>query len=85
MEKASIECIKRLLEITEGERNHKLLLSVKNLHELSSSTFPYIVPVIPRPLSVELIKSEHFILVDLLNLILGSASKAGVSQEPQAK
>ena len=31
MEKASLDHIKRLLEIIEGERNHKLLLFVKNL------------------------------------------------------
>ena len=39
----------RLLEITDRERN-ELLLSVKNLHELGSSPFPYITPFIPRPL-----------------------------------
>ena len=56
VEKASLELIKQLLKITEGERNHELLLSVKNLQELGDSPFPYIVPVIPRPLPAELIK-----------------------------
>ena len=31
VEKASLDRIRRLLEITEGERNHELLLSVRNL------------------------------------------------------
>ena len=33
----------------------------------------------------EIIKGEHFILVDLLKLILNSFSMAGSDQEPQAK
>ena len=66
VEKASLEGIRRLLEITKRERNHKLLLSVKNLRELGSSSFFYIVPVIPRSLLKDLVKGEHFVLVDLL-------------------
>ena len=87
MEKANLEHIKRLLEITEGEHNHELLLSVKNLRELGTSPFPYIVPVIPLPLLVELIKGEHFILINLMKSIPGSSSQAGFAQEqePQAK
>ena len=77
MEKASLDSIRSLLEITKGERNHELLLSVKNLQQLGTSPFPYIVPVIPRPLPKELIKGEHFVLADLLKLILGSSSQAG--------
>ena len=62
VEKASLERIRRLLEIIEGERNHELLLYVKNLWELGANPFPYIVPVIPRSLPVELIRGEHFVL-----------------------
>ena len=42
--------ISRLLEITKREHN-ELLLLVKNLQELGSNPFPYIAPIIPRPLS----------------------------------
>ena len=31
VEKARLDHIRRLLEIIEGERNHELLLSIKNL------------------------------------------------------
>ena len=74
MEKAKLDCIRRLLEITERELNHELLLFAKNLQELSATPFPYIVPVLPRPLPEELVKDEHFVLVDLLKSILGSSS-----------
>ena len=51
----------------------------KNLEELGTSIFPYIVPVLPRPLSEELVKGEHFVLADLLKLISGSSSQEGFS------
>ena len=76
--------ISRLLEITDRERN-ELLLSVKNLHELGSSPFPYIAPFIPRPLPGESVRGEHFVLADLLKLISGSSSQAGSTREPQAE
>ena len=66
VEKACLDRIRRLFEIIEREHNHELLLSVKNLRELGASPFRYIVLVIPRPLSEELVKGEHFILTDLL-------------------
>ena len=59
------------------EHNHELLLSVKNLQELSASPFHYIVPVIARLLLEELVKGEHFVLADLLKLILGSSAQGG--------
>ena len=85
MEKARLDHIRRLLEIIEGERNHELLLSIKNLQELGTNPFPYIVSVILCPLPEELIKVEHFILVDLLKSISGSSSQAGSNQEPQVE
>ena len=84
-EKARLDSIKWLLEITERECNHELLLSEKNLHELGTSPFPYIVLVIPRPLSKELIKGEHFILDDLLKSISSSSSQAGSDQDLQVE
>ena len=87
VEKVNLERIRQLLEITEGERNHELFLSVKNLQELGASPFLYIVPVIPRLLPTKLIKGKHFVLADLLKSILGISSQARSAQEqdPQAK
>ena len=78
VEKTSLEHIIQLLEITEGERNHELLLSVKNLRELGASPFPYKVRIIPCPLPVEIVRGEHFVIAHLLTSILGSSSQAGI-------
>ena len=72
------------LEITERECN-ELPLSVKNSQELGSSPFPYIAPVIPRPLPGEVVGGEHFVLTDLLKSISGSSSQVGSAREPQAE
>ena len=85
MEKASLKRIRRLLEIIEAKCNHKRLLSVKNLLELGASPFSYIIPVIPRSLPEELVMGEHFVLANLLKLILSSSSQAGSAEEPQAE
>ena len=76
--------IRRWLEINERERS-KLLLSMKNLQELGSNPFPYITPVIPRPLPGEVVGGERFVLVDLLKSISGSSSQAGSAREPKAE
>ena len=82
MEKANLDRIRRILKIIEGERNHELLLYVKNLQELGINPFPYIVPVIPCLFPEELIKGEHFVLTGLLKSIPGSSSQVGAAQEP---
>ena len=82
MKKVSLDRNRWLLEITEGELNHELLLSVKNLHKLGANPFLYIVPIVPYLLPEELTKGENFVLVDLLKSIPG---QAGSSQEPQAE
>ena len=76
MEKASLERIRRLLEIIEAKRNHELLLSVKNLWELGTSPFRYIIPIIPHPLPVELVMGENFVLANLFKSIAGNSSQA---------
>ena len=43
IDKASLDRIRWLLEITEAEHSCELLLSVKNLRELGTSPFRYIV------------------------------------------
>ena len=68
-----LERIKWILEITEGERNHELLLSMKKLWELGTNPFPHIVPVISYPLPIEFVRGKHFTLTDLLNSIHGSS------------
>ena len=50
VEKTSFETIRKLLEIFEQERHHEVLLTLKNLGDLSRNPAPYSVPVIPCPL-----------------------------------
>ena len=76
VEKASFKKIQRLLEISELERHHEILLIAKNLCELSCSPSPYIIPVIRRPLPVEIVEGEHYVIADLLNLAPDSSSPA---------
>ena len=85
VEKASLERIRWILEIIEGEHYHELLLYVKNLLGLGANPFLYIVLVIPRLLPVELARGEHFTLADLLKSISGSSAQAGSAHEPQAE
>ena len=65
-----------MLKISEQERNQEVLLTVKNLHDLSRHPSPYSIQIIPRPLPSEIVKGEHFVTKDLLNLIPGSSSSA---------
>ena len=76
VEKASFKKIQRLLEISERELHHEILLTVKNIRELSRSPSPYIITVILRPFPVEMMEGEHYVIADLLNLALGSSSPA---------
>ena len=76
MEKVSFKKIQKLRKIFEKEWNHEILLTAKNLRELRCSPSPYTIPVIPRPLPVEIVDGEHFVIVDLPNLASGSSSPA---------
>ena len=80
MEKARFKKIQRLLEIFEREWHHEILLTTKNLRELSRSPSPYIIPVIPCPFPAEIVEGEHYIIADLLNLASGSSSPAKNSE-----
>ena len=62
------------LEISEKERHHEVLLTVKNLHDLSRHPSPYNIPIIPCPVPSKVVEGEHFVVVDLLSLIPGSSS-----------
>ena len=74
VERANFERIWRLLEIFEQERHHEVLLTEKNLHDLSRHPSLYSVPIISCPLPSEIVEGEHFVTRDLLNLIPGSSS-----------
>ena len=76
VEKASFKKIYKLRKISERERHHEILLSTRNLRELSRGPSPYIIPVIPRPLPTEIVGGEHYVIVELLNLAPGSSSPA---------
>ena len=80
MEKARFKKIQKLLEISEREWHHESLLTARNLHELSRSPSPYIIPVIPHPLPIEIVEGEHYVIVNLLNLAPGSLSLAKTSE-----
>ena len=77
VEKASLEKICWLLEISDLERHHEVLLTPKNLADVRRNLVPYSLPIIPCPLPSEIVEGEHFIVVDLLRLISGDASSSG--------
>ena len=80
VEKASFKKIQKLLEIFDQERHHEILLTARNLRELSRSPSPYIIPVIPRPLPTKIVNIEHYIIANLLNLAPGSLSPVKTSE-----
>ena len=82
VEKASLEKIHRLLEISEQEHHYEVLLTLKNLADVRRSSAPYNLPIIPRSLPSEIVDGEHFVATDLLSLIVGSASPSG---DPEAE
>ena len=78
VEKESLEKIHRLLEISKQERHYEVLLTPKNLADVRRNPASYSLPIIPRPLPSEIVDGEHFITIDLLNLIAGSVSSSKV-------
>ena len=80
VEKASLEKIHILLEVAEQERHHEVLLTVKNLSDVSFNQAPYNLLVIPRSLPSEIVDGEHFVTADLLRLLSGNASPSGDSE-----
>ena len=80
MEKTSLKKIQKLLEISKRERHHEILLNARNFHELRRSPSPYIIPIIPCPLPIEIVEGEHYVIADLLNLAPGSSSPTKTSE-----
>ena len=76
VEKSSIEKIRRLLEISERERHYQVLLTRENISSVRNNPAPYTLPVIPQPLPSNVMKGEHFVLVDVRRLASGGASSS---------
>ena len=81
-EKASLEKIRRLLEVSEQECHYEVLLTLKNLVDVRRSPAPYSLPIIPRSLPSEIVGGEHFVTTDLLYLL---ASRAPSPWDPENK
>ena len=82
VEKASLEKIRRLLEVSEQERHYEVLLTLKNLADVRLSPAPYSLPIIPHSLPLEIVDGEHFVTSDLLSLFAASAPSIG---DPEAE
>ena len=81
VEKASLEKIRRLLEVSEQERHCEVLLTLKNIADVRRSPTPYSLLIIPRSLPSEIVGREHFVTTDLLDLLTGSTPSTG---DPEA-
>ena len=77
VEKASLEKIRRLLEVSEQERHCEVLLTLNNLVGVSQSPTPYSVPIISRLLPSEIVSEEHFVTANLLDFLAGHAPSSG--------
>ena len=77
MEKSSFEKICRLSEISEQERYYKVLLTLDNIFTVRHNLAPYTLLVIPRPLPLDVVEGEHFVIADLRRLVLSSAHPSG--------
>ena len=80
VEKASLEKIRRLLEVSEQERHCEVLLTLKNLADVRRSPTPYSLPIIPRSLPSEIVGREHFVTTDLLDFLAGRTPSTGDSK-----
>ena len=82
MEKASLEKIRRLLEVSEQERHYEVLLTLKNLADVRKSPTPYCLLIIPRSLPLEIVEGEHFVTSDLISLLAGRVLS---TRDPEAE
>ena len=73
VEKSNFKKIFRLSEISEQERHYKVLLTPDNISAVRHNPTPYALPVIPRPLPLDAVEGEHFVIVDLQLLVSSSA------------
>ena len=82
VEKASLETICRLLEVSEQECHYEVLLTLKNLTDVRRIPSPYSLPIIPLALPLEIVDGEHFVTSNLLSLLAGRAPS---SRDPKAE
>ena len=82
VEKASLEKIHRLLEVSEQERHYEVLLTLKNLGDVRRSPTPYSLLIIPHTLPLEIMDREHFVTSDLVSLLAG---RAPLTRDPEAE
>ena len=82
VKKASLEKIRRMLEVFEQERHCEVLLTLKNLADVRRSPAPYSLPIIPRSLASKIVGGEHFVTTDLLDFLMGHAPSPG---DPEAE
>ena len=76
VEKSSFEKIRRLLEVSELERHYKVLLMPENISVMRHNPAPYNLPVIPRPLPLDVVEGEHFVVADLRRLVSHGSSSS---------
>ena len=72
VEKSSFEQIRQLSKISEQERHYKVLRTPENISAVRRNPAPYTLPVIPRPLPMDVVEGEHFVITDLRRLISSS-------------
>ena len=77
VEKASLEKIHRLLEVSEQEHHCEVLLTLKNLADVRQSSAPYSLQIIPRSLPLKIVEGEHFVTSDLLSFLEGCSLPTG--------
>ena len=77
VEKSSFDKIHRLLEISEQGRHYKVLLTLDIISAMRRNPAPYTLPVIPRPLPLNVVEGENFVIADLRRLVSSSARPSG--------
>ena len=77
VDKASLEKIRRLLEVSEKECHCEVLLTLKNLANVRRSPAPYSLPIIPHLLPSKIVGGEHFVTADLIDFLVGCAPSSG--------
>lgn len=82
MEKPFFALLNKLFEIEVFERNHKVLLSYKNLLALINEPKLFVIPVFSRMASPFLVPSKHFVLK---NLSFYAVSRLANSKARQAR
>ena len=76
VEKLSIEKIRRLFEISERERHCQVLLTRENISAVRNNPTPYTLLVIPRPLPLNVVEGEHFVLANIRRLASNNVSSS---------